>query len=313
MDGSGMDRAGINSAGTSGAGVNGAAIGVALKPAPGRVGVDPLTGVAEPDRVPAGASAAGLAALEIALRMRDAWQTQVVAVTAGPADAEPMLRDALALGADHAIRIEVPLGHTAGWGHGTGVPGTPSALATAAGLLANALAGCAVVLCGDGSHGSGTGAVPALIAAHGGRAQALGLTRAEPGPRPGTVYAERRLDGGWRERLLARAPMVLSVEGGAAQPRRAGLDAVLASRNADITVLAGAPAGAPGEEEGAMIVMPYRPRARILPAPGGETPLDRVMSLLGTGTHHGQTERVDADPPAAAKRIADQLRHWGYL
>ena len=293
--------------------MSGAAIGVALKLAPRRVDVDPLTGVAEPDRVPAGASAAGLAALEIALRLRDSWRTQVIVATAGSADAEPMLRDALARGADHAVRIEVPHGHTAGWGHGAGVPGTPSALDTAAGVLANALAGCPVVLCGDGGHGSGTGAVPALIAAHGGRAQALGLTRVEPGPGQGTVHAERRLDGGWRERLLVRAPMVLSIEGGAAQPRRASLATVLASRDADITVLSGAGAGPPEQEEGAMVVMPYRPRARVLPPPGGDTPLDRVMSLLGAGTHRGHAERVDAEPPVAAKRIVDQLRHWGYL
>ncbi|MGE5289221.1 MAG: mycofactocin-associated electron transfer flavoprotein beta subunit [Micromonosporaceae bacterium] len=312
-----MNGTGMNGTGMNGTGMNGAGIGVALKLAAGRVDVDPLTGVAEPDRVPAGASAAGLAALEIALMLRDSWQTQVVVATAGSADAEPMLRDALARGADHAIRIEVPYGHAAGWGHGAGMPGTPSALDTAAGLLANALAGCPVVLCGgassDHSHRSGTGAVPALIAAHGGRAQALGLTRVEPGPEQGTVHAERRLDGGWRERLLVRAPMVLSIEGGTARPRRAALATVLASRNAEITVLSGAGAGPPDQEEGAMIVMPYRPRARVLPAPGGETPLDRVMSLLGTGTHRGQTERVQAEPPAAAKRIVDQLRRWGYL
>ena len=279
-------------------------IGVALKLAPRRTDVDPLTGAAEPDRVPAGPSAAGLAALEIALRLRDAWQTRVTVATVGPAAAEPMLRDALARGADHAVRIQVPQCRA------DAVPGTPSALAAAADALAAALADCSVVLCGDGGHDSGTGAVPALLAARSARAQALGLTSVEPGDEHGTVRTERRLDRGWRERLLVRAPMVLSVESGSAQPRRAGLASVLQARGADITVIAGARTGT---GDGVLTVLPYRPRARALPAPAGESPLARVLSLLGTGTARGPAERIDAQPPAAAQRIVDQLRAWGYL
>jgi electron transfer flavoprotein beta subunit len=289
--------------------VSGPAIGVALKLAPGHVDVDPLTGVAQPDRVPAGASAAGLAALEIALRLRDVWRARVVVATVGPVDAEPMLRDALARGADHAIRIEMPHGHKVSWGQGARAPGTPTVLDSAARLLTSALADCPVVLCG------GTGAVPAFIAAHGGRAQALGLTRVEPGPEPGTVRAERRLDGGWRERLLVRAPMVLSVEGASARPRRAALGSVLASRSAAVTVLS--PAAESGAlDEGALTVLPYRPRARVLNPPDGESPLARVLSLLGAQTRSARpwtAERVEAEPHVAAKRILDQLRQWGYL
>jgi electron transfer flavoprotein beta subunit len=321
-------------------------IGVALKLAPRRIDVDPLTGAAGPDRVPAGPSAAGLAALEIALQLRDAWQARVLVATVGPAAAEPMLRDALALGASQAVRIRAPLRRSAG------VRGTPSALAATAEALAAAVADCPVVLCGDGGHDSGTGAVPALLAARGERAQALGLTRVEPGEEYGTVRAERRLDRGWRERLLVRAPMVLSVESGTARPRRAALASVLAARAATITVLppsgaalarggtvppgtvpswgtppdprgpdsdgpelsgASAACDGPQQGDGALTVLPYRPRARALPPPAGESPLARVLSLLGTGTHRGPAERVDAEPAAAAERILDQLRAWGYL
>jgi electron transfer flavoprotein beta subunit len=300
---------------TGGAVTEGPAIGVALKLAPGHVDVDPLTGAVRPDRVPAGASAAGLAALEIALRLRDVWRARVIAATVGPVDAEPMLRDALARGADHAIRVEMPHGHGTSWGQGARAPGTPSALDSAARLLASALADCPVVLCGgtsdEHSHG-GTGAVPAFMAAHGGRAQALGLIGVEPGPEPGTVRAERRLDGGWRERLLVRAPMVLSVEGGIARPRRAALASVLASRSAAVAVLSPVPEG-DALDEGSLAVLPYRPRARILSAPDGESPLERVLSLLGAQTHRGPAERVEAEPHVAAKRILDQLRQWGYL
>lgn len=311
-------------------------IGVALKLAPGRIDVDPLTGAATPDRVPGCPSRSGLAALEIALRLRDAWQASVVVATVGTAAAEPMLRDALAMGADSAIRIEAPR-----WDRGGQAPGTPSALTAAAMALAGALAGCPVVLCGDGGHDGGTGAVPALLAAYGGRAQALGLTSVAPAGTPGTVRAERRLDRGWRERLLVRSPMVLSVEGGSAQPRRAPVAAVLAARKEAISVLpwaagsiahsatgsasadsadperaaaamAATAAGAAAEAAG-ITVLPYRPRARVLQPPAGESPLARVLSLLGSGGEHEPPERVDAGPAEAAAQILAKLRGWGYL
>ena len=171
---------------------SGPAIGVALKLTPRRVNVDAITGETRPDRVPAGASASGLAALEVALRLGEAWHSPVTVVTIGTAAADLMLRDALARGADSAIRIEVPPGH------GTGPPGMPAALGAAAGVLAAALAGHPVVLCGDGGHGSGTGAIPALLAARAGRAQALGLTGVEPAQarrRPRRAQARPRVAG----------------------------------------------------------------------------------------------------------------------
>jgi electron transfer flavoprotein beta subunit len=315
---------------------------VALKLAPGRVDVDPLTGAATPDRVPGCPSRSGLAALEIALRLRDAWQASVIVATVGNAAAEPMLRDALAMGADDAIRIEAPR-----WDRGGQTPGTPSALTTAAMALAGALAHCPVVLCGDGGHDGGTGAVPALLAAYGDRAQALGLTSVGPAETPGTVRAERRLDRGWRERLLVRPPMVLSVEGGSAQPRRAPVAAVLAAGKAAISVRpwaagttaygatgsagsansagsassdlaspehGGAAMAAAAEAEAAGItVLPYRPRARVLQPPAGESPLARVLSLLGSGGDREPPERVDAEPAEAAAQIVAKLRDWGYL
>jgi electron transfer flavoprotein beta subunit len=284
------------------------AIGVALKLTPRRVEVDPVTGDAAPDRAPAGPSAAGLAALEIALRLRDAWQSQVTVVTVGTSAADPMLRDALARGADSAIRIQVPPESA------VEAPGMPYALGATAGALAAVLADHQIVLCGDGGHGSGTGAVPALLAARAGWAQALGLTSVDPARETGVVRAERRLDRGWRERLIVRAPMVLSVESVIARPRRAPLDAVLAARSAPVTVVSAAAAdGDSGTHGAALTVLPYRPRARILPAPAGEDPLARVLSLLGTDGDHEPPQRVDAEPAAAAQQILDKLRGWGYL
>jgi electron transfer flavoprotein beta subunit len=287
---------------------SGPAIGVALKLTPRRVEVDQVTGDATPDRAPAGPSAAGLAALEIALRLRDAWHSQVTVVTVGTSAAEPMLRDALARGADNAIRIQAPPESA------VEAPGMPYALGAAADALAGVLAGHQVVLCGDGGHGSGTGAVPALLAARTGWAQALGLTSVDPAREPGVVRAERRLDRGWREWLIVRAPMVLSVESVIARPRRASLDAVLAARGAPVAVVSATAADGDSRTHGAALtVQPYRPRARVLTVPAGDSPLARVLSMLGGDGGREPPERVDAEPAAAAQRIVGKLRDWGYL
>jgi hypothetical protein len=58
----------------------------------------------------------------------------------------------------------------------------------------------------------------------------------------------------------------------------------------------------------------YRPRARVLPAPQGDHPLDRLRALTDAGAaaaSHGETVHLSAHD--AALRIIDTLRGWGYL
>jgi electron transfer flavoprotein beta subunit len=178
---------------------------------------------------------------------------------------------------------------------------------TVAGAIADHLHDVDLVLCGDYSIDRGTGSVPAFLAAELGTAQALGLvgidvTTATTLP----LRVVRRLDGGRREVLDVPLPAVLSVEGSVARLRRASLAASLASRGTSITTVAG-PYGRPAEAE----VHPYRPRARTLPAPPGDS-LSRVKAILDVGGHEGHAETVSLDPPAAARRILEQLDEWGY-
>jgi electron transfer flavoprotein beta subunit len=117
----------------------------------------------------------------------------------------------------------------------------------------------------------------------------------------------RRLDGGRREILDVAPPAVLSVEGSAASLRRASLAASLAARTAPVVTVRG-PHGRLPEAE----IHPYRPRARVLPAPTGGS-LDRVRQILDVGGSDTHAELVTLDAPAAASKILDQLRSWGYL
>jgi len=275
-------------------------IGVALKAAPRRVDVDPLTGAVTAGHQPPALAPADLAAVETALRLAASWDAAAVTVaTAGPPESEAALREALGMGAAHAVRLALDAG---------AVPGGPGAVRTTARALATAFADCDVVVCGDTSVDGGTGAVPALLAAELGVAQCLGLVAVVAG-KPGEVIVERRLDAGRRERARVRAPMVVSVEPGAARPRRGALRTVLSAGAAPIEVRE-----APRPPEETVRFRPYRPRPRALPGPDPElAPLDRVEHLVGTLADREPPRRVDAAPADAAREIVDQLRTWGYL
>ena len=273
--------------------------------------VDPAAlGAPSPDRRFAGVSAADQAALEWALRCRDAGHAgEIMAITAGPPGAESILRDALATGADRAVRIDLPFG-------------APSR--TVAAAIAATLAGSkpdestressreptrdTIVWCGDYSFDRGTGSVPAYIADELGTAQALGLVAIQIGADSSSgLEVLRRLDGGRRERVAIRGSAVLSVEGSTALLRRAPLRRLLAKPPVEVISMPIMP------RQDALEARPYRPRPRTFAPPAGATALERVKALTSAGTAavtHGET--VTLDPAAAAERILVALVDWGY-
>lgn len=290
---------------------------VALKWVALRPEVDPLTGIAHPDPRFSGAGPADTSALEWALRLRDALGGTVTAATVGPAPAESLLRQALAVGADHAVRVDLSGDHHTGADHDD-----PSSRWVAAELAAVA-ADTDLVLCGYASPDRGSGAVPAFLAHDLGWPQALGLTglvveRASGAPEAGApahrLVLERRLDGGRRERLAMAPPGVLSLEPGP-ELRRAPLAATLTAGSALIDVR---PARqVPPPSPAVLARRPYRPRARVVPAPGGDT-RSRLVHLLGAaqlGTHPAGDPGVggEVSPADAARLVLDRLASWGYL
>lgn len=269
-------------------------IGVCVKWVSQRPEIDRATGAMHPgdDRF-GGVSLADQAALEWALRSAERWGAEVVAVSAGPAEADAVLRDALAVGATRAVRID------------------QASFATSpvvASVLASALDGCDLVWCGDLSTDRGSGSVPAFLAGRLDMGQALGVIEVALDDEPGQAQVVRRLDGGRRERLGVRGPAVVSVEGAAARLRRAPLAAAIAARSSSVEVVAGTPLG----EHPRRPTRPYRPRARTLAAPAGSTPLERVRTLTALGAG-ARGDAIDLDPAAAAERILGALRDWGYL
>ncbi|GAA2359615.1 hypothetical protein GCM10009854_43040 [Saccharopolyspora halophila] len=266
---------------------------VALSHSHRRVEVDPLTAQLEGGH--RGAGAAELAALEHALRLAEHFDGRVLAITAGPPEAEQGLREALAAGADRAIRVD----------HDP--PLDPNSLArngseTARALLTALPQRPDLVLCGDRSADGGTGSTPAFLAAELGAAQALGAVRLDADGE--ALLAQRRLDGGSREVLRLRWPAVVSVEGGL-RPRRASLPAVLAAREADIPVVRHR---ASTSSPAVMSTRPRRPRPRALPPPAGAAPHQRVLELTGALANRTPAKVVG---PLSASEAADEL--LGYL
>ena len=259
-----------------------------------RPDVDLVTGHVRTDVRSSGWSAADRAAVEVALRLGSVWEGSVTVVCAGPPEAEPALRDLVAAGATHAVRVDAP------------VDAESQAVAA---VLAKVLDGHDVVVCGDYSVDRGSGSVPAFLAHGLDAAQALGLIALDPAE-AGRVLATRRLGGGRSERLEVTAPMVLSVEGSVAQLRRAPLTTTLAALEAPVEVVPAAPS-APGSTLHGISAL--RPRARVMPAPHGEHARDRIVALTGALVDRVPPRTIEATPEEAADEILAQLRAWGYL
>lgn len=58
---------------------------------------------------------------------------------------------------------------------------------------------------------------------------------------------------------------------------------------------------------------PWRPRARVVAPPAGDTALDRIVSLTGALVERTPPIAKELDPEDAADAILEQLRAWGYL
>lgn len=275
-------------------------VAVALKWVDLRPEVDPLTGTVRHDGRGSGFSLADAAALEWALRLGEAWRLPVTAITAGPPEAEVVLREAAAFGVGQLVRVPAE----------TDAPSEAVAWA-----LGSRLGTAAVVCCGDYSTDRGSGSMPAFLAGWLGAAQALGLTRLAAGER-GDLIAQRRLDGGRRERLRLGTPAVISVEPAAARLRRAPLSGLMAARQAAIETAADE-AGRPGLTASRRVhvlrTVPYRPRPKTLPPPPGASPRDRLLALTGALSDRTPPRVVRASPEEAADELIRYLKDQGYL
>jgi len=292
-------------------------VAVLLRPADLRPAVDPLTGAVRTDPSTTALAPAEAAALELGLRLAGDWGGTVVAVVAGPATDDGPLAEVAALGV-RVVRVDWPA-------EGPFIDDVAGDERELARVLVAALATTGrpdLVLAGDRTADRGTGALPAFVAHELDAAQALGLVALRAAtdddhPSAGrALVTERRLDGGGRERLLVPLPAVCSVEAAGVRLRRAPLAALLDPPPIDVmdpAPVAGA-AGTTGTTPSIGAPRPFRPRTRVVPAPAGDDPRQRILELTGALVAHDPPTLVGpVDAAGAADALVAFLERHGYL
>jgi len=213
-------------------------------------------------------------ALEEALRLKEKQGGEVVVVSAGPARAAQVLREALARGADRAIHVE------------------SDALAAAdAFVVAEALAGAIrdenvdLVLTGLQSDDQGFGQVGVVLAEKLGVPHATIIMEVQVAEAPstgsgrGSLRVKRELEGGWFQWMSLPLPALLTIQSGINQLRYATLKGIMAAKKKEIRKVAFAGASAPAQKIVAVHFPEKGKKTQMLPGSAAEAAKALVQKL----------------------------------
>ncbi|MCK6505907.1 electron transfer flavoprotein subunit beta/FixA family protein [Myxococcota bacterium] len=200
-------------------------------------------------------------AIEEALRLKEAGKaTEVLLLTVGNKDVEQRLRDALAMGADRAMRLDDP-----------GFVGSDP-LGVARILAAAAKAeGVQLVLGGKQAADDDNGQVPIMVAELLGWAHVGVVTKLEIAGE--TFKAWRASGGGAQDVVEGALPAVITADKGLNEPRYASLKNIMMAKKKAIEVKGMADLGLSAGQVGAAAALvkesgwslpPQRPAGRIL-------------------------------------------------
>ncbi len=153
-------------------------------------------------------------ALEEAVRLKEAHGGKVTAIAAGPERVTEVLRQAMAKGADEAVRLDMPDGREFDPAY------TGQALAQAIQDMEFDL-----VLCGVQSDDYAHGATGPILASHLGIPHASVVTKVEVEGE--LVRVSRELEGGIEEQVILPLPALLTIQFGINEPRFASVAAIL--------------------------------------------------------------------------------------
>ncbi|MGB4947224.1 MAG: hypothetical protein WBQ05_08540 [Candidatus Competibacter denitrificans] len=284
-------------------------IAVCLKyvPDPSTIEVDPLTGMIDAGRALYMMNPADESALELALRLRPPSGT-VTVFSVGPIEADHLLQDALAAGADAAVRVwDDSLNNT---------KPIITTILLAAALRVQQLPD--LVLCGGHSVDRGSGTVPALLAEYLDWPVVTDVTQFEL--QSGRMRVQRRLARGARAEGEVTLPVILGLETGLVHLRQASLPNLMRAKHLLITRY--------GLEEldlspqdlhfPAMTlheVMPPRPRARVMFTPdSSKSASERVAQIMSAGVSGKAGKILDSGTPEQqADAILTFLLEQGFL
>lgn len=266
-------------------------------PDPETVEVDAVTGKIDPTRVLHILNPADASALEIALSLRSSGDT-VTALTVGPVDAEAVLRDALAVGADSTLRM---------WEDGWTAPTRPAVTSL---MIANALRTEGlpdIVLCGTRSLAGGSGKVPALVAEH--LDWPVVTDVMEFSIHAARIQFSRRLARGARSEGEVTLPAVLAVEPGSTKLRYASLPGMIKAKRATISVrhlldlgLSPMDLNFPSATVHAAMPPYSRPREIFIPD-HTLPPHERIAQIMSAGATQKSGRIIDGTPEEVADTI----------
>ena len=174
-------------------------------------------------------------ALEEALRLKERHGGEVVVCSAGPARTAQVVREALARGADRAIRVE-----------GGGLAAADAAMVAEALAAAMADERFDLVLTGLQSDDQGFAQTGVVLA------ELLGIPHAtiimEVQVADGRLRVKRELEGGWFQWVSMPTPALLTIQSGINQLRYATLKGIMAAKRKDVRVVEAAADLAPRQE-----------------------------------------------------------------
>jgi electron transfer flavoprotein beta subunit len=275
-------------------------------PDPDTVEVNPLTGEIDAGRMLYVLNPADAVALEMALRLRSTGDV-VTALTVGPVEAESVLRDALAVGADQVLRL---------WDDSRNSTKPPvTSILLAAAVRTEVLPD--LVLCGARTLDRGSGKVPALLGEYLDWPVVTDITGFEVSA--ARVRFQRRLTRGARSEGEVTMPAVLAIEAGGMRLRYASLPGLMQAKRAPIPVrhlpdLGLSPQDANFPASTVHVAMPPRPRPRAIFIPdAGLPPDERIAQIMSAGITGKAEQIVEGVPEEMADVIIAFLRERGFL
>ncbi len=244
------------------------------------------------------------AAVEEALRLREAHGGGVTVVSVGPPRVAEARRRCLAMGADDAVHVV----------DGSPRAGDPWAVSRALATVARKI-GYDLVLCGRVAVDDGMGVVGTYLAELLGLPVVTAVARVALRPGERTASLQRALARGHGESVACTLPAVLTVDGGLSRPRYPTLAGRRRAERRQIVTVdpdgAGGPSGGGKEPpfmEIARLAPPkIRPRKILAPDEDG-TAADRLQWILSAGRQRKGGNRVAGDPAGLVEGIVDFLR-----
>ncbi|MGI9058790.1 MAG: electron transfer flavoprotein subunit beta/FixA family protein [Ktedonobacteraceae bacterium] len=277
--------------------------------------IDPISGQVDVERFVQILNPADACAVEAAVRLKEQVGGFIEVITVGPADAEGTLRAALALGANRATR----LWHTQAseWG-----PFTVSTVLAA--YIQQQLPQPDLILCGDTASDWSSGIVGPAMAERLHLPQVTSVSRLDLLPASAedielTLLVTRKLERGYRERLGAHLPLLITVTSDLNEPRYPSLPAHIAALRANISVenplpLLSQSIQEEAEETVLLEMHTPRPRARHVPTPDSHhSAFERIGEIIMGGATGRQTRLVEGTNEELAQVLVNFLREKGFV